>query len=792
MDADRWSELEKLFHQAVDLTTAERRDLLAAQRAADPELSDLLAELLAAAAESPSGWDGLDLGPPAGSQPAPLPEVPGYSDLVLEGHGGMASVYRGRREEQLFAGQQVAIKVLHAHRLDPYGRRRFAVERRLLASLDHPYIVRLLDGGELADGRPFLVMEYVSGQPLDVYCRQHRLAITDRLRLIQQLCRALQHAHQNLVVHRDLKPSNVLVDQGGNLRLLDFGIAKLLGDDVTATASYLVPMTPAFASPEQLAGQTVTVASDIYSAGLLLFLLLTGEVPRATADDRDPPRPSSLVAGKATVAAERQSSSKQIVRRLRGDLDQIASKALRWEPGRRFASAQALADDLERHLQDRPIRARRGSKRYRAQRFVKRHRVVLSVVGLALASLILAIAAGIQSWRLAEQGQETLTLIEQLAEPAEERLMPSGRLAEAITGIQRLDQPLESKLVLLNLVSQLNLPEEQLLQRSLDLFGGHLTEAANGRSEAELGLLIGEMMFAAGHYESAEKMIAAARGAAEGSFDRQDVELSRFLESHGRALAELELYAEATEALERGRLLLSQGSGDFSERAKLEIQLSTLYYLWARFDRAVEAARRALRLVERVPDADPGLRASILKALAVALIEVEPSDPAGEAEASAREGLRLNQKHFGRGHLETIHARHNLATVLVRSRGPAVAIPLAEENLALAEAELGSDHPRISYLALGLASGYQDVGRPADCIPLAQRAFELRAASLPAGNWLTAVSRLRLGSCLAEIGRTTEARRHLEAALWDLERTAVEDDHFLQQARRELSALPST
>lgn len=336
------------------------------------------------------------------------------------GRGGMGDVFLAERDDETFR-RQVAVKVVHRGPHASGVQRRFKSERQILASLDHPNIARLLDGGSTDDGRPYLVMELVEGVPIDRYCDEQRWSIQQRLRLFLNVCSALQYAHQNLVVHRDIKPSNILVTRDGIPKLLDFGIAKLLNPElfpytIELTRSELHPMTPQYASPEQLKGQAITTASDVYALGVLLYKLLAGRLPHfahgLTPEElervlggEEPPRPSSAVRGieiqgssavqltPEAIAGGRATQPQALRRQLLGDLDNIALMALRKEPHRRYGSVDQLADDVQRHLADLPVRARPDTVGYRVRKFVGRNRVSVAAGGLAaLLLMVFAVA----------------------------------------------------------------------------------------------------------------------------------------------------------------------------------------------------------------------------------------------------------------------------------------------------------------------------------------------------------------------------------------------------------------
>ena len=335
------------------------------------------------------------------------------------GEGGMGEVYLAEREDQF--RQRVAVKLIRPGMASPEVVRRFVIERQTLAALNHPHIVRLVDGGATDEGLPYLVVDYVDGIPIDRYCDQHKLSISQRLGIFIESCVAVHHAHQSLIVHCDLKPGNILVTEEGSPMLLDFGIAKLLdptsmGISAQAALTRQRAFTPDYASPEQLRGEPVTTATDIYALGVVLYELLTGHSPyRATtgslADwirsvcEQDAEPPSTVIHRVTETAAEedqpaetltpekvsqsREGDPQTLHRRLRGDLDAIVLKALRKDPRERYGSVDQLAEDIRRHLAGRPVLARKSTTGYVARKFFARHKL-----GVAAAVLVLLTLAG--------------------------------------------------------------------------------------------------------------------------------------------------------------------------------------------------------------------------------------------------------------------------------------------------------------------------------------------------------------------------------------------------------------
>jgi serine/threonine protein kinase len=372
--------------------------------------------------EPPAGaWKGRRLG--------------AYQVIETIGEGGMGEVYRAVRADDEYQ-MQVAIKLVRGGFDSRFTLARFKAERQILANLDHPNITRLLDGGATEEGQPYLVMEYVRGLPLDDYCDQHKLSVTARLELFRIVCAAVQFAHQNLVVHRDLKPGNILVTEDGTPKLLDFGIAKIMEPEgalaaVARTQTMARLLTPEYASPEQLRGESISTSSDVYSLGVVLYELLTGHRPyrvstrtpeemARTVIETEPEKPSSaikreenIVDGSGTtlrftpgaVSAVREGSVERLRRRLSGDLDNIVLTALRKEPQRRYASVEQFSEDIRRHLEGRPVHARTDTFTYRSSKFIKRHAAGVIAATLVTLSLIAGLAVSLREAQIARVQQ---------------------------------------------------------------------------------------------------------------------------------------------------------------------------------------------------------------------------------------------------------------------------------------------------------------------------------------------------------------------------------------------------
>ena len=434
MNAERWQRVKQLLEEAIALDAGERSSFLDRICDGDSELRREVESLLFSHEQAGRGFletPAVDLKSAVSAAPArPGRRVGAYQIVEEIGHGGMGKVYRAVRADGQYT-KEVAVKLVRGGFDSASVQERFRNERQILASLDHPNIARLLDGGTTQDGIPYLVMELIEGARIDSYCDEHKLSITERLRLFRQVCAAVQYAHQRLVIHRDIKPSNILMTKEGVPKLLDFGIAKILDPAGAGGETTLArPMTPEYASPEQIRGEPITTASDVYSLGVVLYQLLTGRSPypgetrnshelaRAVCET-DPGRPSTTVLKPETirigdqlepmtpeqVSQTREGSPAKLQRRLAGDLDNIVLMALRKEPQRRYPSVEQFAEDIRRHLEALPVTATKGSWRYQAGKFVTRHKTGVAATAIVVLALVGGIGATLREAHIASTNQ---------------------------------------------------------------------------------------------------------------------------------------------------------------------------------------------------------------------------------------------------------------------------------------------------------------------------------------------------------------------------------------------------
>lgn len=578
-----WQRLKVLFEQALDLAPSARVAWVDAACADDPRLHEELCSLLAfddaetGVLDQPSSA-AVGAHAPAdtatGEALAGQPLGP-YRLTGMLGAGGMGVVYRAERADGAYE-QVVAIKVLRRSFQRPDLVARFEQERQALAGLTHPNIARLLDGGTDA-GMPYLVMEYVDGRPLDRFCDERRLSIRERLALFRTVCLAVQHAHQHLVVHRDLKPDNILVTPAGVPMLLDFGVAKILDAAGPEPADSTVIMTPSYGSPEQVRGETITTASDVFALGVLLHELLTGRQPFATpgaslADIQQaictatPCAPSQVVLEPGTDAEARtgargSTSARALARQLSGDLDVIVAMALRKEPDRRYASAGQLAEDVRRHLRGLPVTAQPDSWRYRAGKFVSRHRVRVAAATAASVGLL---AGGVMAYWQYEAAQRARELAESRA--ADVRRLATGLIFEVHDAIVNVPGTTEARALMVGraveyldrLVAEQ--PDDPVLRHELaEAFvrvgdaQGHPTSANIGDTEGAFASYEKAIALAGGLLTESPLDTAARRSRAMAERKLADVrswmgDVAAAVAGTRRSLAEYDALADAPDA----------------------------------------------------------------------------------------------------------------------------------------------------------------------------------------------------------------------------------------------------
>jgi eukaryotic-like serine/threonine-protein kinase len=725
--------LDHLLDHLLELPPSEREAALS--RCDDPGLAGRARRLLALEGESflqggiaavaPELLRDLthDLPVPADPYPPGTP-VGGYRVVRRLGQGGMGTVYLAERHEGDFA-RRVALKVIGAGPASGELLRRFLAERRILATLEHPNIARLYDAGVSARGDPFFVMEYVEGERIDRYCASRVLSVERRLDLFLQVCDATEHAHRRLVVHRDLKPGNVLVTPEGQVRLLDFGVARILrpeddpGNDPPTRGGAL---TPEYASPEQLLGHPVSTSSDVYALGILLYELLTGERPHAFPDrspvevaralqERLPTLPSRAVLGRpgGEVGMQDLAAGRRLSRRLSGDLDAIVLTALRPDPGERYPSVAALRDDVVRHAEGRRVLARPATPGYRARLFLRRNRG--AVVGGAL--LALALAAGVVTslWQAGEARRQALQ---------------ARRVTEALVTLFESADP--------DLSAGRPLTARDLLERGEAALDPWMGGEPGTRGEL-LAILARLHASLGGHERSAELAARAVSLHREGG-RRSAGELARSLRIHGAALLALAAY-DSAEATIREALALDEARErePSAELAASRSALASVLSRTGRLDEAEPLYRAALAAAEARGDA-PAM-AGELSNLGVLLQRMSRYD---ESLPLLERAVALHGAPGGGRPTSRATAQLNLAETLRLLGRFQEADSVLTEVIALRTALLGPEHPDVALALNNRGEVLREADRLDEALEVHLQALAMRQEVLGAGHPMVAAS----------------------------------------------------
>jgi eukaryotic-like serine/threonine-protein kinase len=720
-----------LFERLVDLDEAERRDLLARESAGEPQLAALVADYLAAD-DTPSPFldgdpsDLLDLladEPGASHQPdaGSLPyggHIGDYRLLHVAGRGGMAVVYAAERVVGEVR-QRVALKLVNRGLDTDDLPRRFRQETKLLASLEHPNIARFHDAGSTADGRPYLVMEYVEGRPLTAFCDEGSLTVAARLDLFRAVCKAVQFAQQRLIVHRDLKPSNILVTTRGEVKLLDFGIAKLLtsepdtGEALTRTGVRV--LTPEYAAPEQLGGDPISTASDVYSLGRLLSELLVGRQPAAVEPAGQVASPGTLLRnamrdGTAEeLARARGTTPDRLHRRIAGDLDRIVLMALEPDPARRYGSAEQLLDDLERHRSGMPVRARPNTVLYRLMKYTRRHRAAVSAV--VMAGIMLAGFGGFHAVRITAE---------------RDRAQAEAVKAQATT---------------------------QFLQRLL----------GDAYPSASLGDAF-----------SMSELLSRATARVDSLADQPKVQ-AELLRTLGDIYREQGHFREALPLLERA-VALHRSMGRTPDRAAGQAlgALGHLHYEVKDFRAALDAHRESLQLYRRLLADDDSLPLFALNNIAAAATALGEYDAARSAYAEVL--ARRNRLFTDTSQL--VHVTHNNLGHLYEELGDDAAAEVEfRAALALRRLALPPDHPSTALTATNLGSLLARQGHIEEAEQLHRQAFESFERVFGPDHHRVGLSAFHYGSLLQRMGRLAEAEAMLRRTV-AIDRATYGPDHI--------------
>jgi serine/threonine protein kinase/tetratricopeptide (TPR) repeat protein len=805
-------DVDSIVKRAQQLGPRDRAEYVRTTCGADPFLLSKVLSALGEQAQDPAFWD-----EPADMSLGPLEPLPGLEGQRLGpyrierklGTGGMGDVYLAERADDEYQ-QRVAIKLVRSGVYSAQVQSRLRMERQILARLEHPNIARLLDGGRAPDGTPYLVMEYIDGEPIDRYCDRHRLDLNARIALVRTVCKAVHYAHQNLVVHRDLKPNNILVTADGVPKLLDFGIAKLLETrqslhTLAVTHMDYRVMTPAHASPEQIRGDAITTASDIYVLGQLLYELLTGRRPfqlegsRITDLERivceqDPPPPSAMAANTNAespelayeIAACRSTTPARLARDLKGDLDNIILMAMRKDAERRYRSAEQLALDLEHHAKGEPVTATRDTWTYRTGKFVRRHAigVVTASVGVLLLATF-AVVTLVQAQRIArerdiaaaertraEQVSSFLIELFELSDPTKSRgnqvtareLLDIGarRVSTGLT-----DQP-ETRAVLLDTIGKvygsLGLYKDEIALHR-EALESHRTLRGEKHPDVARGMAsLGEALRQHGEFQQAEELLTQALAMQRELLGSENIALATTLNSLGRLAQQRGAYDAAQgyfdQALEIYRrhdmLRRTEAASTFNDMAALALERG-------RTDDAARLYKTALDIDRVALGQDHPYVAIHIQNLALT------HHRQGHWEDAAplyKESVELMQRVLGPDHPSTLDAMANFGNFL-RQRGD---LPRAEsllrEVLARNSAARGARHVYVGHDRVNLGHLLLDANRPADAEREYRLALDIYAAALPEEHGFVAAA-------LSGLGRAQLARNDVGGAESTLRRAVT-------------------
>ena len=831
MNPETWQRVNDLLLEALDLPEDLRTKFLATVDSQEPLVGQELRSLLAADTGAVASLDhpAVDLRT-ASSELQPGAQVGPHQIIREIGRGGTGIVYLARRVDGELE-RQVAVKILKRGMDTDDLVHRFRTERQILANLEHPHIAKLFESGSTDDHRPFFVMEYVDGVPIDAYCDRHRLTVSQRLKLFVKVCSAVEKAHRSLVVHRDLKPSNILVTHDAEPKLLDFGIAKLLDPEtfepLTRTATGRTMMTPEYASPEQVRGDVLTTSTDIYSLGVLLFELLTGHRPYQLKNRRldealdvvcreEPERPSSMISRiqeirarngtrttitPETVSWARGDAPRRLRRRLVGDLDNIVLMALRKEPSRRYPSVSDLAEDLERHLQGLTVRARPDTLAYRAGKLLRRRKKET-----AAAALILGLATFWGFERLDQQRRlqqerdraqhvsEFLVDIFQVSDPSEARGNQVTAREILDRGVERIHErlaenpSLRAALTLTTARVYRNLglytEAETLAETAVELNG----EVYGPNSGEFAGALAARATL---HYDQGQLKEAE-------SLFRRTYNIRRAVlgESHSLTVTSLNDVAvmlerqskyEQAEPLFRQVLKQQRARRDADvEVAQTLSNLGVLLQNRLDFDGAEAAFRESLDLKRRrLGESHPGVALGLNN---LALLMKEK----GDFEAAQQlfiEALGLARKVYGHEHPNVAKSLSNLAGVYEKTGKLELAEETFLESLAMRRKLLGPDHPGVARDLILLARLAANQDNPAEAAERARGAVDI----LPDDERnLRPVAESLLGECLLKLGQAEQARPFLENSYQTLLESRGAHSGATQRAVRRLIELHRT
>ncbi len=839
LSPERWKKIDTLLEKALTLAPDRRVDYIRKQSGMDSTLFAELKKLIEVHEEA-----GRILGDSVTEFVAPLlsdlgekpadkkkdREETDFTDfpvgtiigsyMITEkiDRGGMGDIYLARRADELYE-QKVAIKILRAGLDSQDILRRFRQERQVLASLDHPNIAHLYDGGITAKGRPWFVMEYVDGIPIDQYCDQQQCSVSERILLFLNVCKAVGYAHQNLVVHRDLKPSNILVKSDGTVKLLDFGISKILSDEPESD-SYIKTkqegrfLSFGYASPEQIAGDKITTASDVFSLGVVLYNLITGQLPferksahnRSVDYDQLPPWPSNTVQNRdQAYYSSRNTSAADLAGQLKGDLDTIIMMALHIDPQRRYGTIDQLNDDLQRHMKHLPVSAQPDSVTYRLHKFIQRHQTgfITSVAGIVtligFIGLLIFQQSQIETERntaLLERDKaiEITMFLEDLLAASDPAFgtnrADTMRVRDFLAiGTDRIQQELESQPaiqaqmfnVLGNVNRKLGLYEESrpLLDQALELrsslYTGDHPEIAESMNS------LGNLLHKTGDLESSEQFLEDALNMRMRLFGEKHEDVGESYTSFANLTHTSGDYDKAEELYRKALLIHMQVYGESDRKTAVAISnLATILQRKGELDEAEALHQQALEIYESILGDEHPLIATSSNNLAQLYSE---RGEFNKAESYARRALTIRRSLFGEEHPELLSSLNNLAAVLADQGNYEEAEELYHISLELRKKQHGDHSMPVAVALNNLAALFKNSGRHDEAVPLYNESIQIAQEILGKEHPSVGILSANLGAALRLQGYLDEAEIQYKTALDIMQKTLPADHPSLARTK---------
>lgn len=757
MSPEQWRQVKQILQAVLELPEQKHAAFLEKKCGSDVDLRREVEALLCAGEGHVAFIEHAIVAPGVSPVDIKAETIIGSYRLVRElGRGGMSTVFLAIREDDVFR-KLVALKILKPEMETAHIVRRFEMERQILANLSHPNIAGIMDGGATSNRLPYFVMEYVEGQPLNQYCGTRHLSTRARLKLVQKVCCAVHFAHQNLIVHRDLKPSNILVTPEGEPKLLDFGIAKLLQPEhfppLPMTAVGFRFMTPEYASPEQVFGETITTASDIYALGILTYELLTGRRPyrfrdrseaevRRVISETEPEKPSASIEKSRDLDADSTLFDYQrrgLCRALKGDVDNIVLKALRKDPQRRYASAEQLERDIGRHLAGFPVSAGKGAWLYRTKKFIRRHRVGVAVVATGILLILgFAMAMAFQQKKIlrerdrAKRVSEFLVNLFELSDPYEtdgSNVTARALLDHTAGEIGReLQEEPEIRAAMMETMGRVyhNLElfdsARPLLEEALRIRRdtGGPSHADTDQSQFYLAVLLLDQ----GHYRVAEQLFNQILELRRGRLGASPLRIAEVLNGIAQANYAQGKYPEARRTY-RQSMALQEGASALETQtmARTLNHLANTCYQLADYEAAEKHLHRAITILSHLKGTHHPLYATALDDLGILCRQLERFD---EALSLFNRALGIRQKALSPNSLQIAASFNNLA-LLYRSLGN---YPESEtfllRALSIREEKLGSEHADVAQSLNNLAWLCMTQKRYPEAQELHQRALSIR------------------------------------------------------------------